>query len=312
MAYSTGNTITAADYNSFVATVNGVIGAGSGSKGYQQSTLSTVAQTDEITAAHWTALLDAVNKAAAHQGTSVTLPGGSNTGYPASSDTIHAFDGSQTIGGASYSYNLSGAVTDVDTNYQNVDAAQQTTVAAQHTSARGSAWGGEGSTPATINSDVTCTFGSLVLAKQFFNTGGELHCTLDQPTATTTQSTNWNTIFDTSIGTMKMGYTGTTRTGNAGTPSTTIGFHDLTTSYQTVFEGTNIGSGAYAANDVLVQVKHDGAGVVTFQITLADQHTSVSPSTVDTVESGTKATFAIRKSSQYTPANPSWATAEAF
>jgi hypothetical protein len=135
---------------------------------------------------------------------------------------------------------------------------------------------------------------------------------MDQPTATTDQSTNWNTIFDTSVGTIKVGYTGTTRTGNAGTPSTTIGFHDLTTSYQTIFEGTNIGSGAYAANDVLVQAKHDGAGVVTFQITLDDQHVSVSPSTVDTVESGTNATFAIRKSSVYTPSNPSWATTESF
>ncbi len=39
-----------------------------------------------------------------------------------------------------------------------------------------------------------------------------------------------------------MGYTGTTRTGNAGTPSTTTGFYDLTSSYATIFEGTNIGS----------------------------------------------------------------------
>ena len=311
MAYSTGNTITAADYNSFVATVNGVIGAGSGSKGYQQSTLSTVSATDEITAAHWTALLTAVNNAATHQGTSVTIPGGSDTGYPATSGDIHAFDGTQTIGGASYTYDLSSAVTDVDTNYQNVDTGQQTTVASQHVSTRSTAWGGEAGT-AAINTDVTCTFGSLVAAKEFFNTGGELHCTMDQPTATTDQSTNWNTIFDTSIGTIKVGYTGTTRTGNAGTPSTTIGFHDLTTSYQTIFEGTNIGSGAYAANDVLVQAKHDGAGVVTFQITLDDQHVSVSPSTVDTVESGTNATFAIRKSSVYTPSNPSWATTESF
>ena len=86
---------------------------------------------------------------------------------------------------------------------------------------------------------------------------------MDQPTATTTQSQNWDAIFDTSIGTIKMGYTGTTRTGSGGTPSTTTGFYDLGSSYATIFEGTNIGSGAYSANDVLVQAKVVGA-VVTF------------------------------------------------
>jgi hypothetical protein len=310
MAYSSTSTITAADYNSFVSTVNGVIGTGSGTKGYLQSSLSTVSATDSITAAHWTALLAATTKAALHQGTSITIPGTTDTGYPASSDTIHAFDGSQTIGGASYSYNLSGAITDCDTNYQNVDAAQQTTATGQHVSTRGSAWGGEAGT-ASINTDVTATFASAEAARGYFNTGGEIHLTLDQPTATTTQSTNWNTVFDTSIGTIKMGYTGTTRTGNAGTPSTTVGFHDLTSSYATIFEGTNIGSGAYAANDVLVQAK-TASGVITFQVTCDDQHTPTAPSAVDTVESGTNLTFGTRKSTQYAPASPSWATTESF
>jgi len=310
MAYSSTNTITAADYNSFVATVNGAIGVGSGTKGYNQSALSTVSATDQITAAHWTGLLTAVTNAATHQGTSVTIPGGSDTGYPASSDTIHAFDGSQTIGGASYSYDLSTAVTAVDTNYQNVDTGQQTTPATQHTSTRGSAWGGEAGT-ASINTDVTATFSDVNHARGFFNAGGELHITMDQPTASTDQSNSWNAVFDTSIGTIKMGYTGTTRTGNGGTPSTTVGFHDLTGTYATIFEGTNIGSGAYSANDVLVQAKISGA-VITFQITLDDQHVPTGPSTVDTVESGTNAAFTSRRSTVYAHAYASWATTESF
>jgi len=310
MAYSSTNTITAADYNSFVSTVNGVIGVGSGTKGYNQTALSSVSATDQITAAHWTGLLTAVTNAATHQGTSVTIPGGSDTGYPASSDTIHAFDGSQTIGGAAYTYNLSGAVTDIDTNYQNVDTGQQTTPATQHTSTRGSAWGGEAGT-ASINSDVTATFADTNAARGFFNSGGELHITMDQPTATTDQSNSWNSVFDTSIGTIKMAYTGTTRTGNGGTPSTTTGFHDLTGTYATIFEGTNIGSGAYSANDVLVQAKV-ASGVITIQITLDDQHVPTGPSTVDTVESGTKADFTSRRSTVYAPTYPSWATTDSF
>ncbi len=305
MTYSSSNTITAADYNSFVSTVNGVIGTGSGSKGYGQTALSTVSATDQITAADWTALLTAVNNAATHQGTSVDIPGGSDTGYPATGETIHAFDSTVSIGGASYSYDLSSAVTDIDSNYQNVDAAQQTTTSSLHTETRGSAWADN------INAEVDVTFADANAARYFFNTGGEIHLTADQPTTSTDQDTNWNTVFDTAMGTIKMGYTGTTRTGSGGTPSTTIGYYDLTGTYQTIFEGTNIGSGAYSANDVLIQAKTVTNGV-RFYINFDDQHSPTAPSTVDEVTSGTKVDFAVRKSSVYTIANPSFAQVDSF
>ena len=305
MAYSSNNIITAADYNTFVGTVNGVIGTGSGSKGYGQSTLSTVSATDQITAAHWTALLGAVTTAATHQGTSVDIPGASHTGYPATGDTIHAFDATVSIGGTSYNYDLSTAITNVDTNFQNVDAAQQTTTATLHTTTRSSAWADN------INSEVDVTFADANAARFFFNTGGEIHLTADQPTTSTTQDTNWDTVFDTAMGTIKMGFTGTTRTGSGGTPATTIGYYDLTGTYQTIFDGTNIGSGAYSANDVLIQAKTITNGV-RFYINFDDQHSPTAPSTVDEVVSGTKVDFAVRKSSTYTIANPSFSTFESF
>jgi len=305
MAYSSNNIITAADYNTFVGTVNGVIGTGSGSKGYGQSTLSTVSATDQITAAHWTALLGAVTTAATHQGTSVDIPGASDTGYPATGDTIHAFDATVSIGGTSYNYDLSTAITNVDTNFQNVDAAQQTTTATLHTTTRSSAWADN------INSEVDVTFADANAARFFFNTGGEIHLTADQPTTSTTQDTNWDTVFDTAMGTIKMGFTGTTRTGSGGTPATTIGYYDLTGTYQTIFDGTNIGSGAYSANDVLIQAKTITNGV-RFYINFDDQHSPTAPSTVDEVVSGTKVDFAVRKSSTYTIANPSFSTFESF
>ena len=305
MAYSSNNIITAADYNTFVGTVNGVIGTGSGSKGYGQSSLSTVSATDQITAAHWTALLGAVTTAASHQGTTVSIPGASDTGYPASADTIHAFDATVSIGGTSYNYDLSTAITNVDTNFQNVDAAQQTTTATLHTTTRSSAWADN------INSEVDVTFADANAARFFFNTGGEIHLTADQPTTSTTQDTNWETVFDTAMGTIKMGFTGTTRTGSGGTPATTIGYYDLTGTYQTIFDGTNIGSGAYSANDVLIQAKTITNGV-RFYINFDDQHSPTAPSTVDEVVSGTKVDLAVRKSSKYTIANPSFSTFESF
>ena len=129
-----------------------------------------------------------------------------DTGYPATGDKS-AFDSTVSTGGTR-PYDLSTAITNVDTNFQNVDAAQQTTTATLHTTTRSSAWADN------INSEVDVTFADANAARYFFNTGGEIHLTADQPTTSTTQDTNWDTVFDTAMGTIKMGYTGTTRTGS--------------------------------------------------------------------------------------------------
>ena len=64
-------------------TVNGVIGTGSGSKGYGQTALSTVSATDQITAGNWTALLTAVNNVLhTRAGTTVDIPGSSTQDIP--------------------------------------------------------------------------------------------------------------------------------------------------------------------------------------------------------------------------------------
>ena len=77
MAYQQGDTITAADYNNFAANVNAVIGTGSGAKGYGLSEVSTLSAGATITAAQWNSLLSGLQKAANHQGT--TLTNASNT-----------------------------------------------------------------------------------------------------------------------------------------------------------------------------------------------------------------------------------------
>ena len=59
-------------------------------------------------------------------------------------------------------------VTDIDTNYQNVDfLAQQTTTATLHTETRSSAWADN------INAEVDVTFADANAAR-YFNTGGEI------------------------------------------------------------------------------------------------------------------------------------------
>ena len=70
--FSDGDTITAADYNNFAANVNAVIGTGSGAKGYGLSEVSTLSAGATITAAQWNSLLSGLQKAANHQGTTLT------------------------------------------------------------------------------------------------------------------------------------------------------------------------------------------------------------------------------------------------
>ena len=98
MTYSSGNTILAADYNGFVATVNAVIGPSASYQsgdGYGDSALSTVSASATVNSESWGDLIDAVKKAATHQGTSVNLPASN----PTTGDTIEAYDGSTSGSG---------------------------------------------------------------------------------------------------------------------------------------------------------------------------------------------------------------------
>lgn len=296
MTYSSGNTILAADYNSFVSTVNTVIGNSasyqSGS-GYGQSSLSTVATSATVTAAQWAALMTAVSNAATHQGTSINI--GSN---PSTGDTIEALDGSTAGSGT---LNLSQAVSDINTNANNVAAGQQTTVAGSTTSAQSGGWG-SGST--SISAEYYVQFASQVAADAFFNTGGEVHLTFQHPNGTSDQDNDWRDIFNNKIGTLKLEKAAINRTGSSGTIAA-LGYTSLTGTYQAIFTGTNIGGGAYGANDVLVESYLDTTNHrVYFRVTLTDQHTAISPSTADNVATGTAVSTGFRKSTVYNPATP--------
>ena len=171
MTYSSGNTILATDYNGFVGTVNTVIGNSASyqsTTGYGQSTLSTVSASGTVNASSWASLITAVKTAATHQGSTINLPASN----PTTGDTIEALDGSTSGSGT---FNLITAVALINTNKNNVDAAQQTTVAASTTSTRGSTWS------STINVEWYIQFASQVAADAFFNTGGEIHISFTHP-----------------------------------------------------------------------------------------------------------------------------------
>ena len=298
MTYSSGNTILAADYNGFVNTVNSVVGPSASYQsgdGYGDSALSTVSASATVNASSWASLIDAVKKAATHQGTTVNLPGTN----PATGDTIEALDGSTAGSGT---LNLSQAVTDINTNKANVDASEQTTVAGSTASTRSGTWGTGGSE--TITAEIYVQFSNRNHIDGFFNAGGEIHLTFQHPNGSSAQDDAWRTIFSTAIGTLKLEKGATSRTGNAGTIAT-LGYTSLTSSYQAMYTGTNIGGGAYGANDVNVTAKLDQTNHrVYFTISLVDQSVAIAPSTADVVQGGTAVSVGFRKSTQYNPATP--------
>ena len=296
MTYSSGNTILAADYNNFVGTVNTVIGVGSTQSGigYGQTSLSTVSGSSSIGASEWASIITAVKNAATHQGTSIDLPASG----PSAGNTIEAYDGT-TSGGTSY--NLSSAVTAINSNRDNVDTGQQTTVAGSSVYTRGTDWGTAG-TP-TIDAEFRVTFASQNLLDAWFNTGGEIHLTFQHPNGATAQDNDWRDIFNNKIGTLKFGKDYSSRTGSSGT-ITTNGYTEIGATYGAMFTGTNIGGGVYGANDVSVTVRF-ASNSIYFVVTFTDAHVATSPSTADTVASGTGVSVGFRKSSIYSFSNPS-------
>ena len=250
MAYQQGDTITATDYNNFAANVNAVIGTGSGDKGYGLSDVSNVSVGATISAAQWNALLSGLQKAANHQGTTLT----------------NASNSVSTGGNILPLSNLAADITLIDTNRLNVDASNLATAQAGVTSTRTTAW------TSNVQHIFTVNFGSNNAARHFFNSGGTINMSFSRSGGTSSnQNTSW-TDLGTAVGTVKMRQTTTTRSGSAGS-DTAVGFGDLTGTNQAIFNGT-AGSGDYSANDYNIQAKTDGSGLVTIEIDFNDDHTA--------------------------------------
>ena len=237
MAYTSGDTILDDHYNDFATSVNAIWGTGSGDSGYGQgTTVSAVSAGSTITAAQWTTLLARISSAASHQSSSITA-----ISNPSAGGTISAF--------AALSTNI-GTIT---TNRLNVHARQGV---------------------ANTNRDNTNTFtGTLTFtnkwawastnqARYFFNAGGRLSISGSQSGhGSDSKGNEWATLL-TQAGTYYVYAQTSGKSGGSGSPSTNDtnkGYHDLTSSYVTVFlqyEDT----GPYTANYVQWQLRTQDSG----------------------------------------------------
>jgi len=257
MTYASGNTILDDDYNGFKDDVNGTYSTGATTQGYGQTAVSAVSAGSTVTATQWGSLLTPISNMASHQGTSITA-----ITNPTAGDTIAAY--------AALSSNITAVTGDNRFN--------------------AAAYGTDG----TVNSDTTATwsssatltktftFASANQFRYFFNAGGMLRFSWSRSGGTAnSQNTAWTNLFNAcgvialtgdanSKSIAAVSYTGTTKIGGSGSPSTLrtdLGLQNFTTN-TVVFAQAAAGVG-YTTNNISFAAAISGA-VVTITTTLSD------------------------------------------
>jgi hypothetical protein len=232
MTYSSGGLIQSADYNGFVgptasggtanANINDIWGAGSGDKGYGQTAVSNSSVAGTITATQWASLVNTLTALGTQTNTTITA-----RSAPTAGSTIGILSALNTDL-AAVTTNRANAVG------QGAQYATWTGTNYKSTIASGAAW--------TITFTNTVTFASAAAARYFFNGGGVIYLLNAKSSTGSTGDPPWNALA-TSIGTIAFSgiaashtiagtaYTGTTRIGGTGSPSsmnTLIGYYALT------------------------------------------------------------------------------------
>ena len=228
MTYSQGSLIVATDYNGFVndtvgANVNNIWSTGATDAGYGQTAISTVSAAGTITATQWASLVNNLSSIASHQGTTITA-----RTAPVAADTINILAA------------LNTDLTNCTTNRGNAVAN-----GTQYTGWTGtnSVTGGKSGANWSITFTNTVTFASAAAARYFFNAGGRVKIDVAKSSTGATGDPEWNDLATTLCGDIYItggtatqtisgsSYTGTTKTGGTGTPTTlatTTGWYDLT------------------------------------------------------------------------------------
>jgi hypothetical protein len=257
-----GTNILALDYNNIQSKIGQILGTGAGNYGYNQTVLSSqVAVNQKITALQWQNLYNDLIAARTHQ-TNANETG--NLTYPTTSTQIKESDRA-----AYQSY-----VNVIDTNRLITPPTGQATLETYVTGTRSSSWNG------TITHSVTLTFANANTARGFFNAGGNIQFSASHtPDVSTLKNNSWQTMLA-NMGTIKMTYAATTNTGSStGVTTTSIGFYQLTTSPQLIFQKLTEQS-LYSPNQYDVYANINGpATAITFSIQFIDLSTGTTENT---------------------------------
>ena len=249
MTYTVGSTILAADYNGFVETTVGANINATWNTTYGQTALGQVAAAGTVTATQWSGLVNTLTSMAAHSNTTIT----SRTA-PVAGNIIAIFA------------NVNTDITNCWTNRANaVSSGTQNTAwtgTASQTSGTGS-----GQTGWQLTFTDTMTFANASAATAFFGAGGLVKTQFSKTSVGLDADADWNNLIGNvcaNSGVFLAGansaniagttYTGTTKFGGSGTPTTlatNTNFTNLTTTPATLYKQFDSGA-AYSSNFVQI------------------------------------------------------------
>lgn len=238
MTYVSGQLIQATDYNGFVSTtaganVNATWSTGTTDAGYGQSALNTVSALGTVTAPQWASLVNTISAMANHQGTTITA-----RTAPTSGQTISI---------------LSAVNTDITNCYTNRGNAIATGSQFTGWTGTNSVTGGKSGATWTMTFTNTMTFASADAARYFWNAGGLVKLITSKTATGNTGDPEWNDLATTLCGAIWISgrvnstsqtiggtvYTGTTKIGGTGTPTTlatTTGWYQLTSTPVVIYK----------------------------------------------------------------------------
>lgn len=271
MAYQEGDPILAAHFNTFRDQVAPYWSVGTGDVGFGQPTLKSAVVGERVLSEEWFGFASAVETIAQVQGTtlSATWPGQDKFEQ---GDLIIAFDGTVRALNPS-GFNIQDGINDIIANHGNIDSATLSLTPNAFVDTFSGSWS------ENVVHEVVVDFTSEDDARYFFNTGGSLKISFSKTGGTgsgptSIQNAAW-ADFLTNVGTISFNQYGSTGTGVG---SGGIGFFNLTTSFQVVWEALH--SGPYEDNRILVEaVGENVTGVnggvgsrVRFRISFFDNH----------------------------------------
>jgi|ERR1019366_5990629 hypothetical protein len=270
MTYQINDIVLASDLNGFLTTTNNVYGTGTSDRGYGQTAIlqAAVSVGSPILASHWTNLRNMIVLCANQQGSDVSSLAPS--GEYIAGQAIYANEQASPSNNA---YELANNVTLIDTNRLNVSGTSLSTVTNVWTVTKATTWSG------SIIGEISVVWPNEDDARFYFNSGGQIRLHGSQPTGSGhPQDIVWNSSLTTKVGTVKFGVHHTTNTGSF-SGSLSVGYYELTNSYQNVFNGIlESGGSLYSADTITIEAKrlnyvglHGGNGNgVQFRITFSD------------------------------------------
>lgn len=284
MSYEKGGIILAADLDGFLTTTNNVYGVGSSDRGYGQTAITqgSISAGSPILSTQWENLLSMIVVCANQQGTSTsTLPPSSvfDAGQPVIAE--------EQAPPSSRPYEMANNITAIDTNRLNVSDTSLSVTTNVWTVTRASTW------TTSITAEVSVIWDSENSARYYFNSGGQIRLHGAQPGSSPADE-HWNTTLTSGVGLVQFLVHSTTNTGSI-SGGTSLGYFELTDSYQTIYYANSGGGSYYDADNVTISAKRlnyvglnggNGNGVQ-FEIVLANSGSYYS----GIIDSGTNFAF---------------------